>query len=107
MIHDPNHPIEQALRDLAFQSQRLSNMIANFSRYTAPDVNRRDLSQEGSPVERRRGERRDPQRATSGRRALDDRRLPPEERIETWHSQLQQILEESMNMAGLRRGFLT
>jgi hypothetical protein len=107
MTTEPFEELEQALRDLASQSQRLEERIAQLHFYNKPEGNRRSRTPQGLCAPRRLGERRIPQRAAAGRRELADRRLPPRQRLAEWQSQLAQVLERSIELSQLKRRLQT
>jgi len=103
MTNDPIELLGQSLRDAAAQSQYLTQRIAQIQLQHTPEANRRNLTPEGFWTDRRGAERRAPQRAAVERRGNSDRRLPHEERIGEYASQLAQILERSIELANLKR----
>lgn len=106
MTNEPFEVLDRALSDAAMQSEHLTRMIAQVQRYHTPEANRRSATPTSGWVERRRGERRIPQRATAGRRELSDRRLPIPERIREWQDELEQIIERNVKLYELKRTFL-
>jgi hypothetical protein len=107
MTTEPFVEIEQALRDVASQSQRLTERIIQLHFCNTPTANRRSLTPQASCLQRRQGERRIPPRATAGRRERSDRRLPPQQRLVEWQFQLGQVLEQSIELSHLKRRLQT
>jgi hypothetical protein len=103
MMIEPRELLTEALRNDAVQSQYLAQKITQVQIQNTPKANRRNLAADGSWAERRRAERRKPQRACAGRRENSDRRLSYDERMDGYHRELAQVLKRSIELSRLKR----
>jgi len=102
MTFEPFEILDQALYDLQSQSQHMTEMIARLRIHNTPQGNRRSLNGSGFS-DRRREERRTPERAEVGRRNRSDRRLSPEERFEQCRSELERISQRGIELYKLKQ----
>ena len=103
MTSEPFEVLDQALREVASQSQDVQERIARLDFLNTPEGNRRSLTAQGQLMERRQGERRAPSRATPGRRQLHDRRLPLQQRVKEYEIQLSKLLERTVRLYQLKQ----